>query len=96
MVGEFQLSLEIKLQEYAVLLAKLPKFFGQPVDDQTIWQEYRRVRAMFLEQSDWTQNQDNTLTPEQREAWRVYRQQLRDLPQDYPDPKTVVWPTKPE
>lgn len=40
----------------------------------------RRLRSMRLTDSDWTQVTDNSLTDEQRESWRVYRQQLRDLP----------------
>lgn len=40
----------------------------------------RKFRTIRLTNSDWTQVTDNSLTDEQREAWRVYRQQLRDLP----------------
>ena len=40
----------------------------------------RKFRTIRLTNSDWTQVTDNSLTDEQREAWRFYRQQLRDLP----------------
>ncbi len=41
----------------------------------------RKARDMALARSDVTQLPDYPLTDEQREAWRVYRQTLRDLPQ---------------
>jgi len=28
--------------------------------------------------------------------WKVYRQALRDIPQTYSDPATVVWPAHPD
>ena len=38
---------------------------------------------------------DNALAAPQIAAWAAYRQQLRDIPQDYNDPDLVVWPEKP-
>ena len=52
-------------------------------------------RNRKLEESDWTQVNDNGLSDETKEAWRVYRQALRDLPATY-DPENPVWPTPPE
>lgn len=40
----------------------------------------RQNRSKRLTDSDWTQMSDNSLTEEQKELWRTYRQQLRDLP----------------
>lgn len=59
-----------------------------------------RVRAMrfdLLTACDWTQIPDSPLSPEQREAWAVYRAALRDLPATQPDatPATVIWPEPP-
>ena len=53
-------------------------------------------------QSDWTQLPDVQLSEEQKESWRIYRQQLRDLPENVEDPKPLVldinhsdWPVAP-
>jgi len=40
----------------------------------------RLIRNLDLQASDWTQVPDSPLTEPQREAWRIYRQALRDLP----------------
>lgn len=60
--------------------------------------EIRRGRTRLLFDSDWTQVPDAPLTDEQRAAWREYRQQLRDITDEYPDAtdiNTVQWPTPP-
>lgn len=63
-------------------------------------QDILTERNQKLSQSDWTRMDDNGLSEEQREAWRIYRQQLRDLPQNivYSDdlhPVSIQWPTPP-
>lgn len=55
----------------------------------------RAERNKRLFETDWTQILDSPIT--NREAWAVYRQELRDLPQLYADNNTmtiesVVWP----
>lgn len=57
--------------------------------------ELRTLRNARLAECDWTQVPD---APVDAEAWRVYRQQLRDLPGQYPDILSideVVWPNPP-
>jgi hypothetical protein len=59
-----------------------------------------RARHSLLFQSDWTQVADVQLTDEEKAAWRVYRQALRDLPStinwaNVRSSSDVVWPTKP-
>ena len=57
--------------------------------------ELRALRNELLAECDWTQVPD---APVDAEAWRVYRQQLRDLPAQYPDILSVdevVWPNPP-
>lgn len=58
------------------------------------WTDVRGERAVRLARCDWTQMPDVDLTEAQREAWRIYRQALRDVTsQDSPD--AVVWPSAP-
>lgn len=54
------------------------------------WQEFRKIRNYKLSQSDWTQFPDSPLTEDQKNAWQVYRQELRDLPESITDPKPLV------
>lgn len=42
--------------------------------------ELRRIRNALLRDSDWTQFNDSPMSEEQKQAWAVYRQALRDLP----------------
>ena len=56
----------------------------------------RRGRNRLLTQTDYTQMPDYiALHPEMTEAWQIYRQALRDLPETV-DLENVVWPEKPQ
>ena len=59
------------------------------------WDDLKPRRDRELAASDWTVLPDVNLSPELKNQWMVYRQQLRDLPQTYPDASTVVWPQPP-
>ncbi len=63
--------------------------------EHILWKEMILKRNDLLQQSDWTQNRDVFLQND--EAWKVYRQSLRDIT-DNVDPiiDEVIWPTKPE
>jgi len=55
-------------------------------------------RAQKLSESDWTQQPDAPISPEKKEEWRVYRQQLRDLTDGITTVEQAVdfiWPTPP-
>ena len=62
------------------------------VRDALAWDAVRAERDRLLAASDWTQVAD---APVDSAAWAVYRQALRDVPQDYATPDAVVWPTPP-
>jgi len=51
-----------------------------------------RIRNFLLTQTDWTQVSDNDLTQEEKNAWAVYRQALRDIDVQKPHPS---WPVPP-
>ena len=53
----------------------------------------RQQRNSLLAASDWTQAND--IPQATKDAWAVYRQALRDVPQQAGFPTNVVWPTKP-
>lgn len=54
----------------------------------------KRQRLLYL--SDWTQIPNNPLTPEQQDAWGIYRQELRDITSQPGYPFNVIWPTPPQ
>jgi len=66
------------------------------------WKHFRSKRSYLLSLSDWTQVFDAQLTEEKKESWRLYRQKLRDLPNNISDPKSLMldenhpdWPSPP-
>jgi len=61
------------------------------VDDA--WMYFRAERNRRLSNSDWTRLDD--VPNMNKDAWLVYRQQLRDLPSTITDPTQVTWPTPP-
>lgn len=66
----------------------------KPFTESEAKAEVRKIRTQLLYESDWTQVADASLNDEQREEWRVYRQQLRDLMQGFQWGVTT-WPRKP-
>ena len=58
-------------------------------------QAIRQKRNQLLQETDFTQIPDCPLTPEQKEAYRIYRQALRDLPENI-DINNPLFPDKPE
>jgi hypothetical protein len=54
--------------------------------------DIRYERDKLLSVSDFTQLPDTPLSLEEKEAWAVYRQKLRDLPNNYEPSEKVDWP----
>lgn len=63
--------------------------------DSPTWYVVRRKRNDLLYDCDWTQGNDSPLTGQAKQAWKDYRQLLRDIPQTCANPEDVIWPTKP-
>jgi hypothetical protein len=62
------------------------------------WTRIRRERDRLLSECDWTQNGDSPLTPNKKNKWLTYREQLRDVPGTQSSKTTyedITWPTKP-
>jgi len=57
------------------------------------WIAKRQERNLILQSTDWTQLPDAPLILTEKTAWRVYRQKLRDLPQDYTKVEDIVMPS---
>jgi len=52
----------------------------------------RAKRNSLLVETDWMAALDYTMS----DSWKVYRQELRDVPSQDDFPQNVIWPTKPE
>ena len=70
---------------------------GPPIPTQAELDELelealRGERNMKLRESDWMANSDS---PAMTDAWKTYRQELRDITKTYKSQLGVVWPTEP-
>jgi len=67
---------------------------GEPVWFDVDWDHVRSVRNDELAKSDWRAVSDRVLP----DAWKEYRQALRDLPQDYESANNAAdnFPQRPE
>lgn len=59
------------------------------------WLELRLKRDKLLQECDFTQLPDAPLTAEKKAEYTVYRQALRDLPDNTLDPLNPIFPQKP-
>jgi len=69
--------------------------FSPPEDKRTNEQkaeDIRQQRNLKLEETDWMATSDYVMS----DAWKIYRQALRDVPNQDGFPQNVIWPTKPE
>ena len=58
-------------------------------------EEARAQRDKLLADTDWTQVLDAPIDSATREAYRAYRQALRDIPEQEGFPETITWPELP-
>lgn len=78
-------------------------YTGPTDENKLIWElnQLRSQRDQLLKESDWTQlTSGNPLSTTKKNAWKSYRQKLRDLPStitELNDSKgiDVVWPDPP-
>ena len=68
------------------------RFNPENPDNDFYWRELRRQRNKLLKASDWSVLPDSKADID---AWKSYRQALRDLPESVTDPLDAIWPTKP-
>lgn len=54
------------------------------------WEELRFIRNEKLNLSDWSMMIDSPLSESDKNEWKIYRQYLRDLPENIEDPKSLV------
>lgn len=60
----------------------------------SIWENIRSQRNIYLLESDWTQLSDSPLSNQKQIEWQIYRQTLRDIT-NADSPYGISWPEKP-
>lgn len=65
------------------------------VSDDDKWDLIRKLRDELLEQSDWVVIKSMETGEDIDSRWVTYRQDLRDIPQDFDTPEEVVLPNLP-
>lgn len=63
----------------------------QPYTEAEALKAVRALRTQRLYDCDWTQLPDAPLSDAQREQWRTYRQELRDMMDDF-EWGLTAWP----
>lgn len=66
------------------------------VDIENLANEARSKREVLLFATDWMFTLTDRPEPANAQAWRDYRQALRDISQQPGFPENIQWPTKPE
>lgn len=61
--------------------------------NKVTWEDIRRVRNQMLNDSDWCDLPNSPI--KNKNEWLTYRQILRNIPQNYTSPGSVIWPQKP-
>lgn len=65
------------------------------IDLDTLKNNINIRRNFLLAESDWVVLPDAPFTEEQKNTWKVYRQELRDITIQEGYPENVEWPEKP-
>lgn len=60
---------------------KFPSGNGPAETPEEFMQALKSIRGWMLTESDWTQTVDSPLPDDVKQAWRVWRQELRDITQ---------------
>jgi hypothetical protein len=68
-------------------------FQANDCSDDFIRDYVKAWRNQELASCDWTQLSDSPVS--NKSEWAAYRQELRDLPEQGPDPKLWVFPVRP-
>ena len=62
------------------------------IPNEWLWERIRIWRDKELAATDWTQVAD---APVNQNAWKAYREALRNLPTQSSDPHEITFPSKP-
>ena len=90
--GVIDRSEDYRVQNDVVVRKDDTEITERDTDRSFVW--LRNKRDERLATSDWRDLPSYPGT--NQEAWRSYRQALRDLPANTVDPNNIIWPSEPE
>ena len=82
----------VELDESEIAQKNLEAQTWEAEADNRAFAELREKRNRLLHDTDWWASSDLSMT----EAQTTYRQALRDLPANTPDPANLIWPIAPQ
>lgn len=90
----YELELQNKENLEQEIKEKYQKYLEKAKSEEykNLAKEIRTERDKLLAATDWTQLQDTSLTDEEKEKYRIYRQKLKDVPQQDSFPYNVEFP----
>lgn len=90
-----QLKSGINESDVAAIESLVEPLEAKKPTEEELSYEIRSRRNEELYKTDWTQLEDSPLLEEQKEAFKSYRQALRDLTDQPNFPQTIKWPKAP-
>ena len=96
--NEYDINLCLLVDKYIEsrdIVAQLVLPFPEEIKSNISMKSLRERRNQLLSETDWTRMDDNGLDEDDREIWAIYRQELRDITEQYSSLDDVVWPESP-
>lgn len=91
-----QSVIKVPFTEEEIIQRKLEEKNLEEKSIQDEWKKLRIKRNQLLLGCDWIELPSANITQEEKDAWLVYRTQLRDITSTITSPFDVVWPTPPK
>lgn len=92
MVKIQKVSLKTKKQEIMDIDEKVIGIKSPEKIIEEKWEEIREKRNKLLSKSDWMVGNDSPLSETQKQNIIKIRKELRDIPQNYSNPNSVIFP----
>lgn len=92
-IGECDDDADLSIDGFLKEIDQAELEYEQAEEQNSQAHRVRVDRNLRLQASDWTQLAD---APVDKDAWAVYRQALRDIPDQEGFPWNVQWPEQPE
>lgn len=96
--NEYDINLCLLVDKYIEsrdIVAQLVLPFPEEIKSNISMKSLRERRNQLLSETDWTRMDDNGLDEDDREIWAIYRQELRDITEQYSSLDDVIWPVSP-
>ena len=76
-------------------IASIAEYVPPVISDEALAAEARSKRDQLLADTDYLLMPDYPIEPDRLAKVKIYRQALRDIPEQSGFPRTITWPEKP-